>query len=72
MKQRLPQRQHHAHVQQALPVILQHAEQAGGEDHHEIDTARHIEASHARPSVQCGIEQDAIDDEPDEQRLDHL
>ena len=31
-----------------------------------------MEVGEARRGVQGGVEQDAIDDEPDEQRLDHL
>ena len=72
MEERLAQRQHHADVQQALPVVLQDAEQAAREDHGEIDGARAIEVGEARRHVQRSVEQDAVDDEPDEQRLDHL
>jgi hypothetical protein len=41
-------------------------------DHHDEQPASQIEAREARGRVQVAIEQDVIDDEPHEERFDHL
>ena len=70
--ERLPQGQHDPNVQEPLPVVLQHADQASYKDYREKRRPRQLKANHARGLVERGIEQHAVDDEPHEERLDHL
>ena len=70
--ERAAQRQHHARVEQPLPVISQSGQHAFDDDDDQKRQAGGVKQPAARGGVEIRNEQDAIDDEPHEQRLDHL
>ena len=72
VEERAPQRQHDLRVQQALAIVLEHADQVGEDDDADEGHAREVELGQPRLEVQCGVEEHAVDDEPHEERLDHL
>jgi hypothetical protein len=72
VEERAPQRQHHLRVQQTLAVIACHADQRRHEDDREEGEAGQVQAIQSRGGIDRRIQQDAIDDEPHEERLDHL
>src|SRR5688572_31944137 len=55
-----------------LAVILEDAHEVVEDDNAEERTADQIQTAQASGSIQLVVEQDAVNDVPDEQRLDHL
>ena len=72
VEKRPAQRQHDPDIEQALAVIFEYLEEPGEHDRPQKHGAHQVQAWNARCRVQFGIQQHAIDDEPHEQRLDHL
>ena len=59
-------------VQQPLAVVFPHAKAVRDEDDPDENRPRHVKPCDTFGSAQAGVEQDAIDDESHEERLDHL
>ena len=73
VEQRPPQRQHDPHVQQALAVVLEDADaRSRGRSRATNTRAGEVQARQARGAVERRVQQHAVDDEPHEERLDHL
>jgi hypothetical protein len=66
------QRQHHAHVQEPLPVVAERLQRVRQQDHDQERNTRRIQARQPQRGRQIAVQEHAIDDEPHEQRLDHL
>ena len=72
VEERPPERQHHPHVQQTLAVILEDPGQIREDDHADKRGAGQMEAREPRRPVERRVQEHAVDDEPHEERLDHL
>ena len=72
VEQRSPQREHQPDVEQPLAVVAEQADGAAGEDQHEERRTGGVQPIEARRAIERLREEDAIDDEPHEQRLGHL
>src|SRR3989441_12476180 len=70
--QRAPEREHDADVEDALPVVFESSANMRQHDHAEEDDSSQVEAREAGAQVQRFVEDDAVPDEPHEQRPDHL
>jgi hypothetical protein len=72
IEQGLPQRQHDLHVQLPLAVVAERPHQVRHENHRQERGASGVQAGDSGRAVERGVQEDAVDDEPHEQRLDHL
>ena len=73
LEQRAAQRQHHARVDEALPVVARHIQRRRQRDDGQERAAREVqEPQPIRRRRRARVEQHAIGDEAHEQRLDHL
>ena len=66
------QRQHDPHVQQPLAVILEHADRLREHDDADKQCPGRMEPHQPLRRFQLAIQQNAVNDEPHEQRLDHF
>ncbi len=71
-EERFAQRQHHADVEQALPVVPGGVKHVRQEDDDEKRRPGEVQAGQALRPADRVVQEDAIDDVPHEQRLDHL
>jgi len=67
-----PQRQHHARVDEALPVVACQVQRGRQQDHGEKRTAGEVQEAQSIGCRRRSVEQHAVGDEAHEQRLDHL
>jgi hypothetical protein len=72
VEERAAEREHHAHIEQALAVVLPRPQQVRKDDDREKQGAGQLQTGEAGAGVEPGVEQDAVDDEAHEQRLNHL
>src|SRR3954471_2053333 len=70
--QRTPQREHHPYVENALAIIFESAADMREDDDAEENEPGEIEPGETGREIEALVENDLIDDEPHEQRLDHL
>jgi hypothetical protein len=72
IEERLTQRQHEADVEDPLTVVLERPEKVRRDDDRQVRDARELQRPEPSGGVEGAVEQDAVDDEPHEQRLNHL